>query len=136
MRLCQEIKCFWRTLSCLNIIVARWNFGTRSKILSFAFLLFLWDNSGKKLRTPSHFCEVWTADSYSVIIPYVVHEVQVRLWCDHKFPGFYNLKSNKRYIFFMNPRIKLQFSSYEVSSYIYIHKFCACNTFIIFHVDI
>ena len=83
-----------------------------------------------------NFCKVWSADSYSVIIPYVVHEVQVKLWCDHKFPEFYDLKSNKRYIFFMNPRTKLQFSSYEVSSYIYIHKFCACNIFIIFHVDI
>ena len=53
MRWCQEIKYFWRILSCLNIIV-RWNFGTRDKILSFAFLFFSWDNASQKLTIPSH----------------------------------------------------------------------------------
>ena len=49
MRWFQEIKYFWRMLSCLNIIVRRWN-----KILSFAFLFFSWDNAWQKLRIPSH----------------------------------------------------------------------------------
>ena len=57
MRLCQEIKCFWRILSCLNIIVTRWTFGTRNEILSFAFLLFLWDNASQKLRIPSDYAK-------------------------------------------------------------------------------
>ena len=57
MRSCQEIKCFWRTLSCLNIIVTRWNVGARNAILSFAFLLFLWDNASLKHSTPSHFAK-------------------------------------------------------------------------------
>ena len=59
MRSCQEIKCFWRTLSCLNIILTRWNFGARNEIFRFAFLLFLWDNASQKLRMPSHYekCE-------------------------------------------------------------------------------
>ena len=54
MRLFQEIKCFWRTLSCLNIIVARWNFGARNEIFSLVFL-FLCDNALQKLRIPLHF---------------------------------------------------------------------------------
>ena len=53
MRLCQEIKCFWRT--CLNITVTRWNFGARNKILSFSFLLFLWDNALQKFRILLYF---------------------------------------------------------------------------------
>ena len=60
MRLCQEIKWFWRTLSFLNIIVIRWNFGARNEILSFAFLLFLWDNALQKLRIPLHSWEGWS----------------------------------------------------------------------------
>ena len=55
VRWCQGIKCFWKMLSWLNIIVTRWNFGARNKILSFAFLLFLYDNALQKLRIPSHF---------------------------------------------------------------------------------
>ena len=58
MRLCQEIKCFWRTISCLNIIVRWWNFGgARNETLSLALLLFLWDNALQKLRIPSHFAK-------------------------------------------------------------------------------
>ena len=45
---------------------------------------------------------------------YVVREERVRSRYDHnKCPRFYDLKSNKRYIFFMNSSIKLLFSSYE-----------------------
>ena len=56
----------------------------------------------------------------------------------NKCPRFYDLKSNKRYIFFMKSSIKRQLSSqkYLVQSYIYIHKICACNAFIIFYVNI
>ena len=57
MGFCQEIKCFWRKLFCLNIIVTRWNLGTRNEILSFVFLFFLWDNASQKLRIPSHFAK-------------------------------------------------------------------------------
>ena len=57
MRLCQEIKWFWRTLSFLNIIVIRWNFGARNEILSFTFLLFLWGNASQKLRISSRFAK-------------------------------------------------------------------------------
>ena len=46
-----------RHLDCLNIIVMRWNFGASNEILSFAFLLFLWDNDSQKLRIPSHFAK-------------------------------------------------------------------------------
>ena len=55
MRLCQEIECFWRTLFCQNITVTRWNFGARSKILSFPFLLFPWDNALQKFSILLHF---------------------------------------------------------------------------------
>ena len=57
MRSCQEIKCFWRTLSCLNIMVKRRNFGARKEILSFAFLFLLWNNASQKLRISSHFAK-------------------------------------------------------------------------------
>ena len=70
MRSRQEIKCFWRTLSCLNIIVTRWKFGAWKEILSFAFLLFLWDNASQKLRIPPHFvnCELLIR-----ILPYLIY---------------------------------------------------------------
>ena len=55
MRQCQEIIYFWRTLSRWNIIVTRWNVGARNEILSFAFMLFLWDNASQEFRIPSHF---------------------------------------------------------------------------------
>ena len=57
MKSCQEIKCFWRILSCSNITVTRWSFGARKEILSFAFLVFLWDNALQKPRIPSHFAK-------------------------------------------------------------------------------
>ena len=58
MRLCQEIKCFWRTIFCLNIIVRLQNFGgATNETLSLAFLLFLWDNTLQKLRIPLHFAK-------------------------------------------------------------------------------
>ena len=51
MIFCQEIKCFYRTLSCSNIIIVmRGNFVARNELLSFTFLLFLWDNASQKLR--------------------------------------------------------------------------------------
>ena len=43
-----------RYLACLNIIVMRWNFGASNEILSFALLLFLWNNASQKLRIPSY----------------------------------------------------------------------------------
>ena len=61
---CQEIKCFWRKLSCLDIIVTRWNFSARNKIPRFRFLLFLLDNVSQKLTIPLHFAKC-TANSYS-----------------------------------------------------------------------
>ena len=56
IRSCQEIKFFWRTLSCLNILSLRDEtlMQETQYILSFAFLLFLWDAS-QKLKIPSHF---------------------------------------------------------------------------------
>ena len=40
-------------------ILMLWDFRASNEILSFAILLFLWDNASQKLRIPSHFtkCE-------------------------------------------------------------------------------
>ena len=55
-------------LSSLNIDVTRWNFGAWNEIVSFTFLLFLWDNASQKLRIPLDFakCKLLIYTLYSV----------------------------------------------------------------------